>query len=85
MYRMWLYKPVIVVLFYNGGIITFDLNDVRRYVGKKTIVRIWLEVEKLSVSYIRNMFDCVFREFNTLETHFSHHPFREDILETHSL
>ena len=66
MYLMCLFKTVRVVLFYNGGFVNSNLNGVRQYVGKDTMKRIRVDVEKLSLRYIRNMFDCVVGEFDKL-------------------
>ncbi|KAL1818351.1 hypothetical protein ACET3Z_013220 [Daucus carota] len=52
-------KTVRIVLFYNVGFVTPKLTGVKEYVGNDTMERIRVEVEKLSVRYIRNMFECV--------------------------
>ncbi|XP_063940909.1 uncharacterized protein LOC108201832 [Daucus carota subsp. sativus] len=59
-------ETVRIVLFYNGGFVTPNLTGVREYVGRDTMKRIRVDVEKLSVSYIRNMFDFVVGESDKL-------------------
>ena len=66
MYIMCVYRTVRIVLFYNGGFVTPNLTGVREYVGRDTMKRIKVDVEKLSVSYIRNMFDFVVGESDKL-------------------